>query len=174
MGVGPITNPAPRHAAAIAALDLNGDETLLEIGCGHGVATRLALERLTVGHIVALDRSQKMIDAVAAGSPEALGDGRLSVRAEALEDADFGDKRFDAIFAINVDLNLRLGTRWALLLKALLKPRGIVVLAFDPPPGSSKGHAFADKSLDRLAKAGFEAVILPAHGKVTVIRALLR
>lgn len=170
MGVGAITNPAPRHAAAIAALDLSGDETLLEIGCGHGVATRLALERLSSGRIVALDRSQKMIDAVVAGSPD---DGRLSVRAEALEDADFGGERFDAIFAINVDLNLRLGTRWAPLLKTLLKPGGRVVLAFDPPPGLSKGHAFADKSLDRLAKAGFEAVILPAHGKVTVIRASL-
>jgi hypothetical protein len=56
------------------------------------------------------------------------------------------------------------------MLKALLKPGGRVVLAFDPPPDSSKGHAFVVKSLDRLTAAGFTAELLPAHGRVTVIR----
>lgn len=162
---------APRHSAAVAALALKGDETVLEVGCGHGVAVRLVLEQLTSGSITALDRSQKMIDAVAAGSPEALAAGRLRLRAEALEEADFNGESFDAIFAVNVDFNLRLGTRWPALLKTLLKPGGRIVLAFDPPPDSSKGHAFAGKSLDRLTAAGFAATLLPAHGRVTVIRA---
>lgn len=164
---------AARHTAAIAALALTGGEAVLEIGCGHGVAVRLVLERLTTGTMTALDRSQKMTDAVAQGAPEALAAGRLRTRAEALEDASFDGERFDAIFAVNVDMNLRLGTRWPGLLKALLRPGGCVVLAFDPPPDSSKGHAFASKSLDRLASAGFDAVLVPAHGKVTVIRAEL-
>lgn len=162
---------APRHSAAVAALALKGDETVLEVGCGHGVAVRLVLEQLTSGSITALDRSQKMIDTVAAGSPEALAAGRLRLRAEALEEADFNGESFDAIFAVNVDFNLRLGTRWPDLLKTLLKPGGRIVLAFDPPPDSSKGHAFAGKSLDRLTAAGFAATLLPAHGRVTVIRA---
>ena len=165
---------APRHQAAVAALALKGDETVLEIGCGHGVAVRLALVQLTSGSVTALDRAQKMIDMVASGSPEALASGRLRLRAEALEEADFGGETFDAIFAVNVDFNLRLGTRWPEMLKALLKPGGRVVLAFDPPPDSSKGHAFAGKSLDRLTAAGFAAELLPAHGRVTVIRGELR
>ena len=164
---------APRHHAAVAALALKGDETVLEIGCGHGVAVRLLLEQLTSGSVTALDRSPKMIDMVAAGSPEALKAGRLRLRAEALEEADFGGEAFDAIVAVNVDLNLRLGTRWPAMLRALLKPGGRVVLAFDPPPDSSKGHALIGKSLDRLAAAGFAAALLPAHGRVTVIRAKL-
>lgn len=162
---------APRHSVAVSALVLEGDESVLEIGCGHGVAVRLVLDELTTGTITALDRSQKMIDMVAAAAPEALAASRLRLRAEALEDADFAEERFDAIFAINVDLNLRLGTRWPGLIKALLKPGGRVVLAFDPPPDSSKGHAFVGKSLDRLVAAGFTAALLPAHGKVTIIRA---
>ena len=164
---------APRHTAAVSALALKGDETVLEIGCGHGVAVRLVLEQLTSGSITALDRSQKMIDMVAAGAPEALAAGTLRLRAETLEDADFGCETFDAIFAVNVDLNLRLGTRWPAMLKALLKPSGRLVLALDPPPDSSKGHAFAGKSLDRLTAAGFTVALLPAHGRVTVIRAEL-
>lgn len=165
---------APRHQAAVAALALKGDETVLEIGCGHGVAARLVLEQLTSGRVTALDRSQKMIDMVAAGSPEAVASGQLRLRAQALEEADFGGETFDAILAVNVDFNLRLGTRWPDMLKALLKPGGRVVLAFDPPPDSNKGHAFAGKSLDRLTAAGFTAELLPAHGRVTVIRGGLR
>ena len=162
---------AHRHSGAVAALALTGTESVLEIGCGHGVAVRLVLEQLTTGTITALDRSQKMIDAVAASNADALAAGRLKVRAAALEDADFGGERFDAIFAVNVDLNLRLGTRWPAMLQSLLRPGGRIVLAFDPPPDSSKGYAFATRSLDRLAAAGFTAAILPAHGKVTLILA---
>jgi len=162
---------AHRHTAAVSALALTGTESVLEIGCGHGVAVRLVLDRLTSGSITALDRSEKMIEAVrgSVGPSE-----KLRLRAEALEDADFGGESFDAILAINVDFNLRLGTRWPAMLKGLLRPGGRVVLAFDPPPDSSKGHGFAVKSLERLEKAGFAAVLLPAHGKVTVIRAELR
>ncbi|MGB3335912.1 MAG: class I SAM-dependent methyltransferase [Devosia sp.] len=162
---------APRHTAAVSALALRGDEAVLEIGCGHGVAVRLVLERLTTGTVTALDRSAKMIEAVEASASEALAAGTLRTRAVALEDADFSSETFDAVFAVNVDFNLRLGTRWPAMLKALLKPGGRVVLAFDPPPDSSKGHAFVGKSLDRLTAAGFTAALLPAHGKVTVIRA---
>ena len=164
---------APRHTAAVSALALNGTESVLEIGCGHGVAVRLVLDRLTSGTITALDRSDKMIEAVRASNQAALTSGQLRTRAEALEDADWADETFDAIFAVNVDFNLRLGTRWPTMLKALLRPAGRIVLAFDPPPDSSKGHSFAGKSLDRLTAAGFNPVLLPAHGKVTLIRAEL-
>jgi cyclopropane fatty-acyl-phospholipid synthase-like methyltransferase len=163
---------APRHTAAVSALALRGDEAVLEIGCGHGVAVRLVLERLTTGIITALDRSAKMIEAVETSASEALAAGTLRTRTEALEDADFSGQTFDAVFAVNVDFNLRLGTRWPAMLKALVKPGGRVVLAFDPPD-SDKGHAFVGKSLDRLTAAGFTAALLPAHGKVTVIRAEL-
>jgi ubiquinone/menaquinone biosynthesis C-methylase UbiE len=158
--------------AAVSALRLVGSESVLEVGCGHGVATRLVLDRLTTGSVTAMDRSAKMIEAVAANAPDAVAAGVLRLRAEALEEADFGDERFDAIFAVNLDFNLRLGTRWPAMLKALLKPGGRVVLAFDPPPDSGKGHAFASRSLDRLATAGFAATLLPVHGKVTVIHAV--
>ena len=161
---------APRHSVAVSTLALRGDEAVLEIGCGHGVAVRLVLEQLTTGSITALDRSQKMIDAV---NDSAGPSDKLRTRAEALEEADFAGERFDAIFAVNVDFNLRLGTRWPAMLKALLKPGGRIVLAFDPPPDSSKGHAFATRSLDRLIAAGFDAALVPAHGKVTVIRAAI-
>lgn len=160
---------APRHTAAVSALALIGTESVLEIGCGHGVAVRLVLDRLTTGTVTALDRSEKMIEA----TRSAIGtSAKLRTRAQALEDVDWAGETFDAIFAVNVDLNLRLGTRWPGMLRALLRPGGRLVLAFDPPADSSKGHAFAGKSLDRLVVAGFAAELFPAHGKVTLIHAL--
>jgi cyclopropane fatty-acyl-phospholipid synthase-like methyltransferase len=156
-----------RHQAAVAALDLRGSEHVLDIGCGHGVAVRLVLERLTSGTITALDRSAKMIDQVRAS----IQDARVLFCASALEHADFGIKRFDAIVAVNLDFELRLPGRWALMLKGLLQPDGRLVLVLEPPPGSGKGKLFADQSLRLLAEAGFAAVQLPAPGEMALIRA---
>lgn len=162
---------ASRHSAAVAALDPYSPQTVLEVGCGHGVAVRLLLARPGIIGVTALDRSPKMIAAVAASAPEALAAGRLVLRAEPLEEADFGSERFDAIMAINVDFNLRLGERWPGLLKSLLQPGGIIVLAFEPPPGSDKGDAFAGLSRQRLAAAGLVVSVEKAAGNVTVILA---
>lgn len=158
-----------RHAIAVDALDLTGSEHVLEIGCGHGVAVRLVLERLTAGTITALDRSAKMIDQISAS----IQDLRLLTCTSALEHADFGSKRFDAIFAINLDLELRLQDRWPAKFRSLLQPQGRVVLLLDPPQGSGKGQAFAAQSLRRLSAAGFEAAQLPAPGEMTMVRGTL-
>jgi protein-L-isoaspartate O-methyltransferase len=158
-----------RHAIAVAALELTGSEHVLEIGCGHGVAVRLVLERLTTGTITALDRSPRMIELIRAS----VRDPRLVTCAHALEDAEFGPKRFDAIFAVNLDLDLRLQDRWPAMLKALLRPHGQVVLLLDPPPGSGKGQAFANQSLRQLTAAGFAALRLPAPGEMALVRGTL-
>lgn len=160
---------AARHRLAVEALALSGDERVLEIGCGHGLATRLVLERLTTGRITALDRSEKMIAAVESGSPDA-GE-RLRTIAQALEDVDWAGGKFDAIFAINVDLNLRLGTRWAPLIGSLLEPNGRLVLAFEPPSGSSKAEGFSKLSQMRLEAAGFVVKIQIGEAGVTLISA---
>lgn len=162
---------AERHILAVEALALSGDEQVLEIGCGHGVATRLVIERLTTGRITALDRSEKMIATVENGSPDA-GD-RLRTIARALEEVDWAGEKFDAIFAVNVDLNLRLGDRWAPLLKRLLAPSGRIVLAFETPPRSSKADSFAKLSQSRLEAAGFAVDIRDGEAGVTLMSAHL-
>ncbi|HWV20016.1 MAG TPA: class I SAM-dependent methyltransferase [Devosia sp.] len=158
---------AARHRLAVEALALSGDENVLEIGCGHGVATRLVLERLTTGRITALDRSGKMTASLKSGLPDA-GD-RLRAIARAFEDVDWADQKFDAIFAVNVDLNLRLGPRWAPLMKSLLRADGRIVLAFEAPPGSDKGGRFADASRQYLAAQGFGVKTMHDESGVTLV-----
>src|SRR5690606_13900145 len=132
-----------RHELAVAALELVGHEHVLEIGCGHGLAVRLMLERLTSGTVTALDRSAKTIDAVRAS----IQDLRLFTCAQALENALFGSGRFDAILAVNLDVFLRLADRWPAMLKALLQPDGRIVLLMEAPAGSGKAALFASQSL---------------------------
>ena len=44
-------------------LELRGNETILDAGCGSGRVTELLLERLPDGHVIALDGSSSMIEA---------------------------------------------------------------------------------------------------------------
>ena len=55
----------PQVAMAGAVLDrleLAGDETVLDAGCGSGRVTRLLLERLPCGRVIAVDDSPEMVD----------------------------------------------------------------------------------------------------------------
>ena len=45
-------------------LELRGDETVLDAGCGSGRVTRLLVERLPQGKVIAVDGSQSMIEMV--------------------------------------------------------------------------------------------------------------
>ena len=45
-----------RLAAVVDALPLRPDMRVLEIGCGPGAAARAVAERLTTGHVLAIDR----------------------------------------------------------------------------------------------------------------------
>src|SRR6476469_7372535 len=54
----------------LGRLELAGDETVIDAGCGSGRITEVLIERLPRGHVIALDQSQSMIDA----ARERLGD----------------------------------------------------------------------------------------------------
>ena len=97
-----------RQADAVDALEIQPGDRVLELGCGHGVAASLVCERLgDAGHLTAIDRSQKMIDAASERNADHVAADRASFIRTTFEDADFGDERFDVIFGIHFPPLLR-------------------------------------------------------------------
>ena len=77
----------------IDRLELRGDETVLDAGCGSGRVTRLLLDRLPRGHVVAVDGAPSMVE-YARG---ALGD-RATVIHSDLQELVL-DEPVDAVFS---------------------------------------------------------------------------
>jgi trans-aconitate 2-methyltransferase len=57
-----ISDPMTRWGSdVLARLDLRGDETVLDAGCGSGRVTEMLLERLSTGRVVAFDAAPSML-----------------------------------------------------------------------------------------------------------------
>ena len=70
---------APQEAlgrAVLARMDLRGDETVLDAGCGSGRVTEALLERLPRGRVIAVDASPSMVEQ----ARRRLGDRAVEIR----------------------------------------------------------------------------------------------
>jgi ubiquinone/menaquinone biosynthesis C-methylase UbiE len=122
-----------RLRSVVEHLDILRDDRVLEIGCGHGVAATLVCERLKGGHLTAVDRSEKMIEAAKRRNAAYVETGRAEFLVADLEDLDLGGRRFDKIFAVRVGLFHREPDRAHSLVERWLAPGGAVFAFFDPP-----------------------------------------
>jgi ubiquinone/menaquinone biosynthesis C-methylase UbiE len=122
-----------RLRSIVDQLSIRPDDRVLEIGCGHGVAATLVCERLEGGHLIAVDRSPKMIKAARRRNAAYVDVGKAEFLVANLEDLDLGDRRFDKIFAVRVGLFQREPERARSLVEPWLAPGGAVRAFFDPP-----------------------------------------
>src|ERR687886_518495 len=75
-------------------LELRGDETILDAGCGSGRLTQLLIERVPDGRVIGVDASASMIDA----ARERLGAG-ADLRVADLVGLDLGGETVDVVFS---------------------------------------------------------------------------
>ncbi len=129
-----------RLRSIVEQLNIRPGDRVLEIGCGHGVAATLVCERLEGGHLTAIDRSEKMIEAATRRNAAHIEVGRAEFLVSSLEDLNLGDRRFDKIFAVRVGLFHRDPERARSLVERWLAPGGAVFVFFDPPsePGTPR------------------------------------
>jgi trans-aconitate 2-methyltransferase len=102
-------------------LPLNGDETVLDAGCGSGRVTQALIERLPDGHVIAVDESPSMIEA-ARGR---LGEG-ADLRVLDLLELDL-EEPVDAVLSTATFHWIADHERLFALLHAVLKPGGRLV-----------------------------------------------
>ena len=143
-----------RFVWAVETLEIEPGDSVLEVGCGHGVAVSLVCERLGPGgRITAIDRSQKMIAAAMRRNRLHVASGRAVLEAVALADADLGDQRFDRIFAFNV-APFWLEPKEALgVVREHLAPSGAVYVFWDARRQTRSN--LGERLSERLLQGGF-------------------
>nr|WP_277611371.1 class I SAM-dependent methyltransferase [Streptomyces scabichelini] len=111
----------------------------MEIGCGGGVAVATICSLLSTGSITAIDRSATMTARARRRNADHVHAGRVTIVTAAfsvgeLADSGIGGRRFDKIFAINVNLFWTGPARDELALaKNLLAPGGTLHVFYEPP-----------------------------------------
>jgi cyclopropane fatty-acyl-phospholipid synthase-like methyltransferase len=92
---------------AVDRLDIQPQDRVLELGCGHGVAVTLICERLDGGVVVGVDRSPKMIAAASKRNAVHVTAGRAHFITADVGEADVGHERFDKVLAVRFPPLLR-------------------------------------------------------------------
>jgi ubiquinone/menaquinone biosynthesis C-methylase UbiE len=117
----------------VEALAIAPGDRVLEIGCGHGVAATFVCERLEGGHLTAIDRSAKMIEAARRRNARHIEADKAEFLVMNLEHLNLGERRFDKIFAARVGLFHREPERARSFVERWLAPGGKVFVFFDQP-----------------------------------------
>jgi cyclopropane fatty-acyl-phospholipid synthase-like methyltransferase len=100
-----VASPLPKRIGwAVARIAAEGVDSLLEVGCGRGVAVAQIAPGLTSGRILALDRSASAITAARERNRKWEALGKAHFLHSPLRDLADEGERFDKIFAINVNL----------------------------------------------------------------------
>jgi trans-aconitate 2-methyltransferase len=174
-----VSGPQVEWAGALLdRLDLRGDETVLDAGCGSGRVTSMLLERLPRGHVVAVDQAPSMVE----HAREALPPGRATVLQASLTELVL-DEPVDAVFSNAVFHWVADHDRLFSRLFSALRPGGRLVAQCGGEGNVARFHraareaaaeepfarhftgwkgpwnfAGAGETAERLERAGFEAV----------------
>ena len=70
----------------LSRLELRGDETVLDAGCGTGKVTAALLERLPRGHVIAVDAAPSMVEQARERLPESVDVRQMDLLELALEE----------------------------------------------------------------------------------------
>ena len=119
----------PMNARAVAALEMQQGETVLEIGCGAGDAVARLVRDGEARRIIAVDHAPDMVAAARKLNQAAMRDGLVDIRECPVSEMPFRDGSFDAVLAVNSIQfwpHLRLDLKEVL---RVLKPGGRLVVA---------------------------------------------
>ncbi len=133
-----VSSPQEQFASVtLGRLQLTGDETVLDAGCGSGRVTRLLLDRLPRGRVLAVDAAPSMVEQARANL-----DGRATVWQSDLLELELAE-RADAVFSNAVFHWVPDHRELFRRLHAALKPGGQIVAQCGGHGNIQRFHALA-------------------------------
>lgn len=122
-----------RISRFVEAMNVQPNDRILEIGCGHGVAASLICEKLSLGHYLGIDRSPKMVVAATKRNAGAVSAGQANFVLATLETYDPGHQRFDKVLAMRVRFFHDKPVEARRLIEDWLAPNGRLFVEYDAP-----------------------------------------
>jgi SAM-dependent methyltransferase len=149
------SNASTRLRWAVEVLQVDPDDRILEVGCGHGVAVSLVCDRLDGGRMTAVDRSPKMIEAAKRRNQAHARKVRFVTAS--LAGADLGGEIYDKVFAVHVAALHKPGDELDIV-RRRLAPGGGLYLFSQAPGWNAPEHAvrFGAELAGVLGEAGFD------------------
>ena len=130
-------------------LAVGGADRVLEIGGGPGVAASIVCERLETGRMLLIDRSPTAIERTRRRNPEHVASGRLGLETLDLRDFEPSGRRFDKVFAVNVNVFWTTrATQELARVREALAPGGTLFLFYETPSAGRE-----DEVVTRVAEA---------------------
>lgn len=150
-----------RNAWAVALLDVQRRDRILEIGFGPGLAVR-ELSRIAIeGYVCGLDHSERMLRQARRRNAAAVRAGRVDLRLGSVERLPVFDGPFDKILAVNTVMFWDGAARHLGQLRRLLRGGGRIAVAHQPRGRGATDATAAAKGGEiaaALAQAGFSDV----------------
>ena len=144
-----------RNGWTVDLLDPRPGETLLEIGCGPGLALDLAAKRTPGAELVGLDHSDVMLSQA---KHRLRRDAGLSLVKGGTEALSRWPDRFDGIYSVNVAQFFEgIDATYDLICRTL-KPGGRCVTTYQPrhrQPTAEDAYRMATRIKDAMERAGF-------------------
>ena len=147
-----------RTAWTADLLEIGPNDTVLEIGCGPGIALKEIAARLDTGTVTGIDHSDVMIDQARARNLAELRDGKVLIRQASLDDLTDIGTGYTKALAINVLQFQPSITAACARIAAVLAPDGLLAITYQPRTrGATHGDAaaFGDHLAVALSHAGF-------------------
>ena len=145
---------------AVDVMDVQPNDSVLEIGCGPGAGAELICQKLQTGKLFAIDRSESGVDRTKRRCKEYVDAGRLTVRQIDLATLRVPVKRLNKVFAFNVNLFwVRDCQDEMALLHERVLPGGAVYLFYEANQPELVPN-IVKKASAALQKAGFRVSVV--------------
>jgi SAM-dependent methyltransferase len=174
---------ANENETALALLELQPRDHVLDIGCGHGRTLTQAARAVREGFVAGVDLSARMVRMATQRNAELVQSGRVEVRLADACRIPYPDERFDKIVAVHVLYFWSDPLAYLREIYRVTKPRGRFVLGFRSSddaravadlPASVYRFYSQDEVRALLAASGFAGarVALPGEGARQVVFAV--